>query len=423
VRPAQGIPAWSLPPASGASRARPAPAPAARRGGRSVRGPGCSPPAGSPGRGGLRHLDVSLVLAVASIDVIGLVMIYSATHRRLAAQHGDPAYYVKRQAAFVVGGAVLAAMTVLVDYRRWRALAPLVYLATCLALVAVVSPLGASSKGHQAWFSLGTFQFQPSELSKVALVVCLAAGASWSGQRTERADEPALSGARFIALIALAGVPMGLIMLQPDLGTDLVYGAILVAVLVVAGMRGRHLVALLVLGTVGAVAVLQLGVLQRYQVDRLTSFLDASGKTSNAGYSLNESMLAIGSGGALGKGLLRGPQTNLSYVPEQHTDFIFTAVGEQGGLVGSALVLGLFAFVVWRIWRAAALARDRTGTLMCVGVLALVVFQVFENVGMTTGIMPIAGIPLPFLSYGGSAVMAYSVGIGLVLNIHMRRLT
>lgn len=350
-------------------------------------------------------------------------MIYSATHRRLAAQHGDPAYYVKRQAAFVVGGAVLAAMTVLVDYRRWRALAPLVYLATCLALVAVVSPLGASSKGHQAWFSLGTFQFQPSELSKVALVVCLAAGASLSGQRTERADEPALSGARFIALIALAGVPMGLIMLQPDLGTDLVYGAILVAVLVVAGMRGRHLVALLVLGTVGAVAVLQLGVLQRYQVDRLTSFLDASGKTSNAGYSLNESMLAIGSGGALGKGLLRGPQTNLSYVPEQHTDFIFTAVGEQGGLVGSALVLGLFAFVVWRIWRAAALARDRTGTLMCVGVLALVVFQVFENVGMTTGIMPIAGIPLPFLSYGGSAVMAYSVGIGLVLNIHMRRLT
>jgi rod shape determining protein RodA len=292
----------------------------------------------------------------------------------------------------------------------------------CLMLLAVVSPLGAKSKGHQAWFPLGSFQLQPSEISKVALIVSLAAFAAWSGRGAGRSDdEGELGTPKLIGILVMAGIPMALIMLQPDLGTDLVFLAILFSMLVVAGVRARHLAVLVVLGVVGVIVVVHLGILQRYQVQRLTSFLDPKGNTRATGYNLAESKTAIGSGGLAGKGLFQGTQTNLSFVPEQHTDFIFTAVGEQLGFVGSGLLLTLFAFVVWRCWRAAMLARDRAGTLICVGVMAVIVFQVFENVGMTMGIMPIAGIPLPFVSYGGSAIMAYSVGMGLVLNVHMRR--
>jgi len=167
--------------------------------------------------------------------------------------------------------------------------------------------------------------------------------------------------------------------------------------------------------------VLHFGVLKRYQQDRLTAFLDPTSSTSAGAYNLDQSKIAIGSGALTGKGLFRGTQTNLSYVPEQQTDFIFTAVGEQLGFVGSTLLLGLFVLIAWRTWRAAALARDLCGTLICAGVLGMLVFQVFENVGMTMGIMPIAGIPLPFTSYGGSAVVASFAGIGLVLNVGMRR--
>ena len=367
-----------------------------------------------------RHIDMSLVGALVSIEAIGLLMVYAATRTKLVAQGIDPRFYLKRQAVFLGIGGVIVLVTTLIDYRRWRDMAPFFYGAMCLTLLAVVSPLGAKSKGHQAWFQIGaSFQLQPSEMSKVLLILCLAAFASWSGRGGDR-DETLRIG-KLVMLIALAGVPMALIMLQPDLGTDLVFASIMFAVLVVAGAKGRHLVVLLLIGVIGVVAVLQLGVLKTYQVNRLTAFLDPAGDTRNVGYNLNESKITIGSGGLLGKGLFQGTQTNLSYVPEQHTDFVFTAVGEQLGFAGSALLLMLFGLLVWRTWRTAMLARDRAGTLICVGVLALIVFQVFENVGMTMGIMPIAGIPLPFVSYGGSSILAYSVAIGLVLNVHMRR--
>lgn len=383
----------------------------------------------APGRRGAvigsvpwRHLDVSLLAALACICSIGALMVYSSTRVPLRAANLGQAYYVKRQALNLALGAVLMLVTLVVDYRRWRDLAPLVYAGMCLILIAVVSPLGARSKGHQAWFPLGSFQLQPSELSKIAMILCLAAFVSWSGRAPGRSDVDADVGlGKLIGILVMAGIPMGLIMLQPDLGTDLVFLAILAAMLVVSGVRGRHLGVLAVLGVVGVVAIVHLGILQRYQVERLTSFLDPKSNVQATGYNLAESKTAIGSGGLAGKGLFQGTQTNLSYVPEQRTDFIFTAVGEQLGFVGSAFLLLMFAFVVWRCWRAAMLARDRAGTLICIGVMSLIVFQVFENVGMTMGIMPITGIPLPFVSYGGSAIMAYSVGVGLVLNVHMRR--
>jgi len=305
------------------------------------------------------------------------------------------------------------AVTASIDYRKYRDWIIPIYTAMCLMLALVVSPLGSTTKGAQSRFELAGFQLQPSEVAKPVLILALASlFAAWKGDIDIR---------RLGMALGVALLPMALIMLQPDLGTDLVFLTILFAMLVVAGVRLRQLVALVLLGVAGVALVIHLGVLQRYQVNRLTAFLDPTGDTRNIGYNLAESQTAIGSGGTFGKGLFKGTQTNLSYVPEQRTDFIFTAVGEQLGFAWSALLLVLFAFVVWRCWRAALLAPDRMGTLICVGVMALLVFQVFENVGMTMGIMPIAGIPLPFVSYGGSAVMAYSVGIGLVLNVHMHR--
>jgi rod shape determining protein RodA len=178
---------------------------------------------------------------------------------------------------------------------------------------------------------------------------------------------------------------------------------------------------LTLLGLIGVVAVLQLGILKTYQIDRLTAFMDPAGDPQRSAYNLRQSQIAIAAGGMTGKGVFKGTQTNLSFVPEQHTDFIFTAVGEELGFVGATTLLALFAIVLWRTWRAAALAKDEFGTLICVGVLAMLLFQIFENVGMTMGITPIAGIPLPFVSYGGSAMLSCFAGVGLVLNVAMRR--
>ena len=361
-----------------------------------------------------RHVDLSLAGSILVLASFGLLMIYSATRSRLEEAGGDPQFYLQRQAMFVALGLVVLVATSVIDYRVFRDFAPVIYTAT-VGLLILVLLFGAEHKGQQASFDVGAFQLQPSEFAKVSLIVCLAAYAS-----SIRGD---IDGRRFLVILGLAGIPMGLIYLQPDLGTSLVFGAILLGMLVVSGVKARHLVALIVIAVVAVVAVVNLGILKEYQYDRLTSFLEPEADTDRSAYNLAQSKTAIGSGGISGKGLFKGTQTNLSYVPAQHTDFIFTAVGEQLGLLGSAVVLSLFALVVWRTWRSAALAKDAAGTLICVGVLAMLTFQIFENVGMTMGIMPITGIPLPFLSYGGSSTLATFAAMGLVLNVHMRRFT
>ncbi len=373
--------------------------------------------AGTSGRTNLaaawRHLDVFLVLTTVVISSFGLVMIYSATQHRLKNLGINPRYYLERQAIFVLIGLGVLSLCAAIDYRRFLDFSPLLYVGTVLILLAVLSPLGSRSKGAQAWFQVGTYQFEPSEVAKVALVVCVAAFCS--SQRGE------LTGRRFLLVLGLGAIPFGLIYAQPNLGSSLILIAALLAVLLIAGARPRHLAVLTLLGIVGIVAVLQLGVLRHYQVQRLTAFLDNKADTKSTSYNLHQSQIAIGSGGLTGKGLFKGTQTNLSYVPEQHTDFIFTADGEQLGLAGSATLLALFVLMVWRIWRIASLAKDMAGTLLCVGVLAMLVFQIFVNVGMTMGIMPITGIPLPFMSYGGTAIVSNFAAIGLVVNVHMRR--
>jgi rod shape determining protein RodA len=360
-----------------------------------------------------RHLDLVLLASVAALAAFGVLMVYSATQHRLEQAGAPDTFFLERQAVFVALGIVGMIAAALIDYRAFRDFAPLAYAGTILALLVVLTPLGSRSRGTQGWFQLGQFQLQPSELAKLGVVIAVAAYAS-----LHRGD---LDGRRVAVIVGIGMAPLGLIMLQPDLGTALVLVAVLLGGMLVAGVRPRHLAVLGVLGAVGVAAVLQLGVLKDYQLDRLGAFLDPSHDTQRAAYNLNQSKTAIASGGWFGAGLFEGPQTNLAFVPEQHTDFIFTVVGEEFGFAGAALLLTLFAVVVWRTWRAAALAKDLFGTLVCVGVLSMLVFQIFENVGMTMGIMPITGLPLPFLSYGGSSTLTSFLAIGLVLNVHMRR--
>ncbi len=365
-----------------------------------------------------RHVDWILVIAVVAISGVGALMIFSATRGRQGTDTIDP-YFLERQGLYVVIGLGLMAFTAAIDYRRLRELAPLLFGITLFLLFAVLTPLGSNRRGAQAWFTLlSGFQFQPSEFAKLGVIIMLA---SYCGLSTSSGELVPMGPRRLVNALALAAVPLLLILLQPDLGTALVFGAITVAILSVSGTKGRYLLLLAVVVVGLSAAVLQSGVLQQYQKDRLTTFFDPTKGTRDAAFNLNQSKIAIGSGGLVGKGVFDGTQTKLRYVPEQHTDFIFSVVGEETGLLGSALLLSLFGVVMWRTWRAAVLANDTVGTLICVGVLAMLCFQVFENVGMTMGIMPITGITLPFVSFGGSSTLACFGAIGLVLNVHMRR--
>jgi rod shape determining protein RodA len=363
-----------------------------------------------------RHVDVLLIGAAIAVSMLGLLMIYSSTQPKLAAAHIDGLYFVKRQALAILVGIVLMFGVMAVDYRKLRDLGIFVYVATILGLLAVLSPLGHATKGAQARFPLpGGFELQPSEFVKFALIIALA-----SYLQQHRGE---LDAWRVAVAVTLGLIPIGLVLFQPDLGTDLVLVVILLGLLTVAGVKVRHLLVLLLLAATACGAVVQLGVLKRYQVDRLTSFLNQGHNVKGATYNVHQSKIAIGNGHLTGKGFHKGIQTRLGFVPEQHTDFIFTVVGEELGFAGGATLLALFALIVWRTWRTAAGAGDYFGTLICIGVTALLTFQIFENVGMTMGIMPVTGIPLPFMSYGGSAVMAYFLCIGLVASVHMRRFT
>jgi rod shape determining protein RodA len=359
------------------------------------------------------HVDMLLVLSAGAISALGALMVLSST--RGTNPNTYDFSFLHRQLVFVAIGVAAMMLVALVDYRRIRDRVWLPYGAVVVSLAVVLTAVGTEQRGTQAWFQIGAFQLQPAELAKVVVILVVAALLA--------PHDPPLPARWVFAALAGLGIPMGLILLQPDLGTALVFVAIAMGMLLVAGTKPRHIVVLTAVGVIGIVGVLNSDLLEDYQRDRLTTFLDqdtdlaAQGRT----YNLNQSKIAIGSGGSGGKGLFEGTQTRLGNVPEQHTDFIFTALGEELGFAGSATLLGLYLVLCWRIWRTARMARDRFGLLICVGVLSTFVFQVFQNVGMTMGIMPITGIPLPLMSYGGSSTLAAWVSIGLVLNVHMRR--
>jgi len=358
------------------------------------------------------RIDVILLVTTGMLAVTGIVMIYSATRGKLTLQGLDPHYYLKRQLIFFVLSLMVLVVVSVFDYRRWEQLATILYVGIVLALLAVLSPVGSSSKGSQRWFSLGPLQLQPSQLATLVLIVVIA---TYCARRPEGLEIRDL-----VRMVLMVALPILLIFSQPDLGTAIVCSIIFIIMLAVAGMPVRYLV-LMGLGAFMVIVVaLNVGIVKHYQIQRLTSFISPNTASTDVIYNVNQAKTAIAHGGIFGQGLFKGTQTNLAYVPEQRTDFIFSAVGEQLGFVGAGVLLVLYGILAWRIMRVAQMAKDTFGRLLCSGVFALLMFSVFENVGMNMGIMPVAGIPLPFLSYGGSSMIGFMAAIGIVTSVHYR---
>jgi rod shape determining protein RodA len=284
-------------------------------------------------------------------------------------------------------------------------------------LVIVLIPgLGSEINGARAWISLpGGFQFQPAELAKIAIIVGIA---MIMADRENAHDDP--SDLDVLKALAISAVPVLLIIAQPDLGTVLIISAAILAMIAASGAPSRWVIGLLILAVLGVFTAIQTGAVSQYQIARLQSFVDPSADPQATGYQLRQSRITIGSGGILGKGLFNGPQTNGRFVPEQQTDFIFTVAGEELGFIGCSLILALYLLFFVRAFAICRRSSDLFGRLVCIGVIAWFSFQTFENIGMTMGLMPMTGVPLPFLSYGGSSMFANLIGVGLLQNVHSR---
>ncbi len=361
--------------------------------------------------------DRVLNTAVLALLFFGVILVYAATRDWFAANNLDPQYYLKRQLINVVIGIALAYGTTLIDYRLLRAYTPIVWGLGVLGLIVVLIPgLGSTVNGARSWISFpGGFQIQPAELAKISIIIGMALILS---ERIAGHDQP--TDRQVFQSLAVAAIPVMLIVLQPDLGTVLIISACVITMIAVSGARLRWVVGLLVLGVTGAYLAVASGEVSEYQLNRLRSFVDPSADPQASGYQLRQARITIGSGGIFGKGLFDGPQTNGRFVPEQQTDFIFTVAGEELGFVGAGFILILYFVVLMRAFSIARRTNDLFGRMVCVGVIAWFSFQIFENIGMTMGLMPMTGVPLPFLSYGGSSMFANLIGVGLLQNVYQR---
>ncbi|NBY51980.1 MAG: rod shape-determining protein RodA [Actinobacteria bacterium] len=355
--------------------------------------------------------------AVLLLIFLGVILVYAATRDWFASNGLDPEYYLKRQLINVIIGIALAYGTTLIDYRLLRAYTPIVWGVGVLGLIAVLVPgLGSTVNGARSWIAFpGGFQIQPAELAKISIIVGMALILA---ERVAGEDEP--TDRQVLQSLGVAAVPVLLIVLQPDLGTVLIIAACIITMIAVSGARLRWMIGLLVVGVTGAYLAVASGEVSEYQLNRLRSFVDPSADPQASGYQLRQARITIGSGGFFGKGLFDGPQTNGRFVPEQHTDFIFTVAGEEIGFLGAGLILVLYSIILMRAFSIARRTNDLFGRMVCVGVIAWFSFQIFENIGMTMGLMPMTGVPLPFLSYGGSSMFANMIGVGLLQNIYQR---
>ncbi len=361
----------------------------------------------------LREWDWILVLSATSLAILGSALIWSATSARLVANGQWSATSASRHVVNLILGLALCWVVSRLGHRAIRRYTPLLYGASLAGLMLVLSPLGSTINGAQAWIRLPAgFSIQPSEFAKVAIIV----GVALVLADRNAAEAPDVR--TLVRALAIAAVPVMLIMLQPDLGTVLVILAVVIGMLAVAGVRLLHLVVLAVIGAAAIAAAFALGLVDDYQVDRLTAFARPDEGSRTFGYNTQQARIAIGAGGLLGRGLGQGTQTQGGFVPFNHTDFVFSVAGEELGFVGVCVLLGLLAVVLWRGLTIALRARDLFGRLVASGVVLWFGLQAFENIGMNLGIMPVTGVPLPFVSYGGSSMFAAWIGIGLLLNIH-----
>ncbi len=358
-----------------------------------------------------------LTFSVVVLLAFGSVLVYAATKNWYASQHLDPQYYLKRHLINIFIGLAMAYGTTLIDYRLLRAYTPIVWGLGVLGLMAVLTPgVGSTVNGAKAWIALpGGFQIQPAELAKISIILGISMIlAERNGVGADPTDRDVMKA------LAVAALPILLIMLQPDLGTTLIISASIVIMIAVSGAPSRWVWGLILLAMLGGFVAVKAGVVSEYQVKRLQSFVDPNADPQQSGYQLRQARITIGSGGVLGRGLFHGPQTNGRFVPEQQTDFIFTVAGEETGFVGSGLLLAFFGLFFWRAFLIAQRTNDLFGRLVCVGVIAWFALQTFENIGMSMGLMPMTGVPLPFISYGGSSMFATLIGFGLLQNVHLR---
>ncbi len=371
-------------------------------------------------RSPVRFADYGLAISAIAVALLGVALNYSATWRLLEFNGENPASTAFRQLIFVLLGIGVMVIAAVVDYRVLLRYPTAIYLASLAALVGVLL-FGLERRGARSWYEIPKIdlQIQPSEFTKLAVIVALAAFLS--------SKAPGLRLNTLINALLLVAVPMVLTFLQPDIGTMLVYVTIAMGMLLLGSMQLRHIVITTLLGLLAIVMVFSIDALQgpellrETQRNRLTAFLDPEFDAQGVSYNLQQSQIAIGAGGLTGQGWKQGSQTNLNLVPHQESDFIFTALGEEFGFVGGSALLLVYAFMIFRMWFAAKNSRDTFGMLLCIGVLSMFMFQVFENVGMTMGIMPITGIPLPLMSHGGSSVVTLFAAVGLVINVGSRK--
>jgi rod shape determining protein RodA len=367
----------------------------------------------------LRRNDWILTIAVGIMCVLGVLLVWGATY---TTRFGHTNAKMEKDLIFVLIAVALGVGTSLLDYRSLRAYAPVVYVASILGLLAVLA-IGTRINGARSWIVIGGgFTIQPAEFAKIALVVGLA---MFLGEKRDGGDTP--RDVDVLQVLAFAAIPLGLVLLQPDLGTAVVLGFMILAAIAVSGAPARWIAGLVIVAALGGVGLGVSGHLHSYQVARITSFVNpnATDRQSVANtYNVKHAQIAIGSGGILGEGLLHGQLSNsYNYVPEQVDDFIFAVAGEELGFAGCVGIIGLLGIILWRGFRIAAKADDAFGRLMAVSIIAWFAFQGFENIGMCLGIMPVTGLPLPFISYGGSSLFANLIAVGLLQNVHMHSQT
>mgnify|MGYP002856066793 CR=1 FL=1 len=364
-----------------------------------------------------RNVDVVLLIAVFLQSVIGTLTVYSATRQRLINQGFDQYVYVQRQVLFVIVGAVITFIVMAIGHDWIRERAVFWFISTSLLLVLVLV-YGAVTRGARLAFDLGPISLQPAELMKVAVLILIAA-------YTADAAYDKIDYHQFSVSLLILGFPVLLILLQPDLGSATVVVAGVAGVLLMAGAKRRYIALISGLTIVSAVAVALAGVVDRYQLRRIDAFLNQDSTEKD----LQQIVLqvrfakrAVASGGFFGKGYLQGPLTNGAFIPVQFSDFPFSAIGEQFGMIGGFVVLAIFGVILWRLWMISRLARTRFDQLLISGVFSLMLFQIFQNIGMTLGLTPVSGLPLPFISYGGSHLVSSAMLVGLAQSIYMRRL-
>ncbi len=366
-----------------------------------------------------RNLDWPLIVAVLILTVIGMVVIYSASHSQLEASGLSPYFYIHRQLLALGMGIVVAVLIISVDYRAWMRWTRIIYLGNILLLAGVLL-IGKTAFGSQRWVKIGPLNIQPSELAKIGLILVLAKIFA----EKEQAQDLAVVGRAFLLTL----LPAGLILKQPDMGTGVIFICLLFTLWFVGGAKAKHIMiaggSMLTAAATGIFLSTKgwLKIIKPYQLKRLLVFLDPYSDPTGSGWNIIQSMIAIGSGGFLGKGLLNGTQSSLRFLPANHTDFVFSVIAEELGFLGSMAVLALYVFVIWRGLRIAAIAKDTYGTLLATGATSIFFFHLIINVGMTLGIMPVTGLPLPFITAGGSTMLTSLLAIGIILNVGLRRI-